>query len=231
METYVDSNALELLRGGERNERFLAFRGSSMEPTLCAGQMLEIASCALDQARLGDVIAFRKAGWDEVVVHRVIGRGPHGLRTCGDSNEGEDPWLVRAEELAGRVVAAWRGSRRTVVAGGRLGQLRVLGLRARGQMMWMARVVLRSPYRWLAAWRIFGRLLPPSVRPRLVRFQTQGGHRLRVMVGKRVAGWFDEQLGEWVIQRPYRLLVQGCGLRVSFEIPRIRKLDLPAGGG
>lgn len=225
MAIIADANTLRRVNRSEIGGRFLAFSGSSMEPTLSAGQVLEFAACEWGQVQVGDVIAFRKAGWREVVVHRVIGRDRYGLRTCGDSNVGEDPWLVRSDELVGRVVAAWRGSKRSAVAGGRPGQWRALGLRARDRMMWIARAALRSPYRWLAEWRILAGLLPRSLRPRLVRFQAHGQHRLRVMVGQRVAGWFDEGLGAWVIPFPYRLLVRGCGLRVSFEIPRISTFD------
>jgi hypothetical protein len=188
-----------------------AYRGGSMRPTFGEGDLLEILACQLDAVRVGDVIAILPPHGDHLVVHRVTALTPRGLRTRGDNNRGDDNWLLQSEHLIGRVVAAYCGERRRPVPGARVGRLR--GRLAR----WLARLyraavpLLSLPYRALARSRLLpaltARLLPASLRPRVVLFRAGDRRWLRLLLGRRAIGRYDPHRARWRIRRPFRVLV------------------------
>ncbi len=98
-----------------------AYAGSSMSPTLCEGDLLEIVPRGERPVRTGDVILFLPPGGDQPVVHRVVRLTSQGIRTRGDSGTADDPWLLQPADILGQVVAAWRGERRRKIRGQRVG--------------------------------------------------------------------------------------------------------------
>jgi len=192
--------------------RLASYAGSSMYPTLDATDLLEIAPCAGRAVRPGDVILFASPEGGCAVVHRVVRVTPQGIRTRGDNAAHDDDWLLQPSEVRGRVVAAWRGRRRRMIAGGRPGW--VLG-RLLNARLWMDRNLsrpARSLYRALACRGILARRLPASWRPRPVVFRTPGHSQLRLLLGQRVAGHYDSRRQRWVIRPLYRLLVDEAAL-------------------
>jgi hypothetical protein len=184
-----------------------AYRGSSMHPTFSPRDLLEILPCDLPAVRVGDVIALLPPDGEHLVVHRVVEVAPAGLRTAGDSNRSVDEWLLRSEHLVGRVVAAWRGDRRREVAGPLVARRRVQAAR------WLSRVdqvvspLLHPLYRGLARSGVVRRLVPGSLRPRAVLFRAGDERWVRLLLGRRVIGHYDVHAQQWVIRRPFRLLV------------------------
>lgn len=80
----------------------------SMEPYLSTGDMIAMVKIAPEDVQVGDVIGFNVEGMDTPVCHRVyevvdIEQGG-GFITKGDANEAPDSWVVKPENLIGRVV-------------------------------------------------------------------------------------------------------------------------------
>jgi len=186
---------------------FAAYTGPSMNPTLVEPELLEIYPYANRAPRIGDVIYFH-APDDRDIVHRVVAILPDGIRTRGDNNPRDDPWLVESSTIVGRVVAAHRGNARHVIFGGRAGFAQHYFLRVWRRVNVRVSRQLHAPYRQLARTGILRTLIPGRWRPRVVIFQTT---RL-LMMGTRIIGRYDAQRRVWHIQRPFRLFVNEAEL-------------------
>ncbi len=108
--------AVDLMgRAGRRGT--VRVRGESMQPTLCAGQLIAVEFAPEHLAR-GDMLIFRQG--DLLLVHRSLGparsiEGRQRLRTRGDGTLSLDP-PVDLDRVVGRVVALeagehWRTTR------------------------------------------------------------------------------------------------------------------------
>lgn len=80
--------------------------GDSMETTLSAGELVLIHECKIDEASIGDIIAYN--GPDgHVVIHRVVETtvdisGNKYLYTKGDNNDKIDTLAVSKEMVIGK---------------------------------------------------------------------------------------------------------------------------------
>jgi signal peptidase I len=194
-------------RATESNPLFAAYTGPSMNPTLQAPELMEIVPYDGRPVRVGDVIFFRPPHGGLQVVHRIIRVTPEGIRTRGDNNRLDDVHLLQPTDIAGRVVAAWRGQRRRKITGGRIGWLASRWLRW-GHVLYDPLLRLLYPvYDVLARRGILAYLLPGRFRPRVVVFQSGGCNHFQLLVGRHAIGHYDARRGRWVIQRPFRLLV------------------------
>ena len=93
---------------------FMLVRGSSMKPTIHAGDLLLSRSVSPDEVKVGDVIAFsvpadaqQRLKMPAIAVHRVVGiegeKGQLVFVTKGD-NSGVDPFKVPGTSVKGAVV-------------------------------------------------------------------------------------------------------------------------------
>ena len=87
--------------------------GSSMNPTLKPGVRLDVSAYHGQRIRKGDVIVFIPPRGNSKIVHRVTSVHSDGIRTRGDNCNYEDNWVLRRENILGRVVAAQWNNRRT----------------------------------------------------------------------------------------------------------------------
>lgn len=82
--------------------------GGSMEPTIKTGALIAMEKTAPEEVQVGDIIGFKLEGMDTPVCHRVIEivdtEEGVGFRTKGDANEDPDTWIVKPENLIGKVV-------------------------------------------------------------------------------------------------------------------------------
>lgn len=80
--------------------------GTSMEPTITENDLVVIAPLAAGEPAVGDIIAFRpQQGMGVAIAHRVVSIEDDGtIRTRGDNLATTDPYHIRPEEIAGRVV-------------------------------------------------------------------------------------------------------------------------------
>jgi hypothetical protein len=178
-----------------------------MYPTFGECDLLEIVPCDPDEVRLGDVIALHPPDKQHLVVHRVVEVTSGGLLTRGDNNRNNDDWLVQSEQLIGRVVAAWRGERRRLIHGARVGRRQGLAAHWLGRLDRATSRLLHPLYRALARSGVVQRLIPPSLRPRVVVFRAGGRVKLRLLSRGRTIGQYDAHAGRWRIERPFRLIV------------------------
>jgi hypothetical protein len=97
----------EVLRGAfspPRTLRVVRLRvqGESMLPSLWPGDVVEIASCSMDDLRAGEIVLAMRDG--RLFLHRFVApRTPNGFQLRGDSNPGCDP-SYPPEALLGRLV-------------------------------------------------------------------------------------------------------------------------------
>jgi hypothetical protein len=65
----------------------------------------------------------------------------------------------------------------------------------------------------------FDRLLPRSLRPRLVRFDARHRVFLKLLSGRQTVGLYDDRREEWRIRRLFRLFVN------ERSLPRPKSID------
>lgn len=115
--------------------------------------------------------------------------------------------MLQAEDIIGRVMAAQRGARRRKVHGGRQG-LVVLRCARLGQgIRRLAGSVPHKLYSLATGLGPFDRLLPRSLRLRVVRFDARYRVFLKLLSGRLTVGQYDDRREEWRIRRPFHLFV------------------------
>jgi hypothetical protein len=186
--------------------------GISMNPVLKPGDRLQVIPCARQEIRRGDVVVFNPPGGDSKIVHRVTSVNAVGTRTRGDNCNQADEWVLKWENILGRVVATHRGRRRLRVLGGHLGHSLAMAIRAVKSIDSILSSLLRPCYQWLAVTGHFRRWLPSRMRPRVISFNRAEGPELQLVMGRRVIGrWLEGKRG-WNIRRPFRLFVDEAAL-------------------
>jgi hypothetical protein len=94
----------EVLRrsGDLRRSVRLQVHGESMLPALWPGDVVEIASCPVEDVRPGEIVLARRDG--RLFLHRLVALcAPNGFLLRGDSMPGPDPQFP-SEALLGRLV-------------------------------------------------------------------------------------------------------------------------------
>lgn len=74
----------------------------SMEPAYHTGSVLLVDKKQKEQVKIGDTIAFNRAG--EYIAHRIVKTCDQGYITRGDANDSCDPWVVAYSDVKGKVV-------------------------------------------------------------------------------------------------------------------------------
>jgi hypothetical protein len=182
-----------------------------MNPIFKSGDRLQIASCDLEEIRVGDVVVFISPEDGSKVVHRIISLDST-IKTQGDNCNSEDDWVLSREHLLGRVVSAQRGNRRRRIFGGPLGRLLAVSVRIIRAIDSPVSYLLRPAYNELAKVGIFTRLLPAQIRPRVISLNRAAGEELQILMGRRVIGRLLPGMTRWHIGRPYRLFVDEASL-------------------
>jgi hypothetical protein len=107
----AERSALAAVSLRESGRLRLQLRGESMLPTLWPGDVVEIASCSVDDVRPGEIVLALRVG--QFFLHRFVTRQPGGFLLRGDSMPGSDPQFPN-ETLLGRLVSRaeqgqWQG--------------------------------------------------------------------------------------------------------------------------
>ncbi len=194
------------------NSFFIAYSGLSMQPTLIEPELLEVMPYDGSFPRAGDVIFFTHANTGTPLVHRVVRVTSAGLITRGDNVFQDDEGACLPAAVRGRVVAAWRGQRRRVVWGGRVGKLWTWSLRGWHCLLVFGIRLLSKPYHALARTGMLRSWLPPPLRPRVLVFQNGNSQQFRLVIGRHVVGTYDTARRVWSIQPPYLLFVDEAAL-------------------
>ncbi len=194
------------------------YTGPSMNPTLRQGDLMEVVPYGGQQVRAGDIVFIVQPDKTRDVVHRVVSATPEGIRTRGDNCSRRDPWILEPTDIAGRVVAAWRGMKRRSVAGGRRGLWLARWRRACRCLDLRVSQHLHPVYRAVALRGMWRCLLPHGLRPRVVVFQSNEHRHARLLMGQRMIGAWNPGLGMWHIHRPFRLFVNESDLPGAADI-------------
>jgi len=196
------------------------YTGPSMNPTLKAGDILNVIHYGGRQIRVGDIVVFHTPGEQCHVVHRVVSLDLQGgVRTRGDNNPNIDPYTLTPERIIGRVVSAQRGTINIPFHGGRRG-------RFYANIMWAAKWInlaisraLHPVYHWLVRKDIFRKVVSPFVKPRLLYFKRTNGLEMQLLVGRWVIGRRLPGQDRWRINRPFRLLIDEAYLPDETTVP------------
>ena len=199
---------MEIMKATEPSEaRTLNYIGPSMNPILKSGDRLRIIPYDGKAVGRGDVIAFLASGGDSKIIHRVVSVSSKGISTRGDNSSHVDPWILRPDQILGRVVAAQRGNKRRRIFGGTVGRLLAVTVRAIHGVDSCVSFLLRPAYREFARAGILSRLLPIQMRPRVISFKRDGGTEQQLLMGRRVIGRLLPGMARWNIRRPFRVFV------------------------
>jgi signal peptidase I len=196
-----------MTRTGETNSNAVFCRGDSMRPLFRPGDRIEFVPCRVEELMRGDVIIFVPPEKQERVVHRVVSKGPEGIRTQGDANPRLDAGELRQEDIVGRAVSVERNGKVLPVTGGIAGRLLSAVIRAFRRCDHLAAHVLNPCYRSLARSGLFRALLPPALRPRVITFERDGAREMQLVLGRRIIGRRPAGAGSWKIRRPFRIFV------------------------
>jgi len=181
--------------------------GPSMNPSLKAGDFLTLAPYGDCRLRRGDVVIFRPPGQNRLIAHRIISIGNKKLKARGDNNSRTDPWILRPEDILGRVIRVERRGKLRALPGGPSGDLwgRVF------RCLTMSRLALfrvfRPAYRWAYRSGIFLRILPFRLKSRVVAIQRPDGVELQLVAGRFVLGRRPAGSKQWLIKRPFKLFL------------------------
>jgi signal peptidase len=186
---------------------FCSHIGTSMNPTLCEQDLLEIESYQIKYPKVGDVILFKTPRYKKIIVHRIIESTPEGFKTIGDNSDFPDDWTLQKEHIYGRVVAAHRANRKRIIVGGFIGRLTGYSCLIRRKTDFLMIKLLRPAYRSLSTGGTLNRLVPVRLTPQVVTYRTGPHDSHKLLLGKQIIGTYDETLLKWQIRRPYRLFV------------------------
>jgi signal peptidase len=206
-----------------REPKSMNYIGTSMSPVLKTGDRLQVNPYNRQEIRRGDVVTFIPPGGDSKIVHRVISVNSDGIKTRGDNCDYEDDWVLKRENILGRVVAAQREKRRWRVFGGPMGQLFAAVLRVIHVIDLGFSCLLHPVYKRLSRSDIFRRWLPSRMRPRVISFNRDSGTEMQLVMGRKVIGRRLPGKTGWNIRRPFRLFVDEKSLPENLaEISGVR---------
>jgi hypothetical protein len=157
--------------------------------------------------RVGDVVVFRHPEGQRHIVHRVVSVNANGVRTRGDNSITIDPWVLRPDDIIGRVVSARRNHRNVSIHGGAWGRALAPVLWTRKHANSTVSRILHPAYHLLARSRLFGKCLPLHRKTRILSFNRPQGKELHLLLGTRVIGRRPPGRDQWHITRPFRLFI------------------------
>ncbi|MCL6579865.1 MAG: signal peptidase I [Candidatus Bathyarchaeota archaeon] len=78
----------------------------SMEPAIPVGSIVVIKPANPETLKVGEIICFKiESESSTTVTHRIFNITDEGFITKGDANEDPDQWIVREENVIGKVIA------------------------------------------------------------------------------------------------------------------------------
>lgn len=183
------------------------YTGPSMNPTLKIGDGLTVIPYGDSSIRIGDVVVFHSPERERYIVHRVISVNSRGIRTKGDNNSRADSWILRPEDIVGRVISAQRKSKSITIYGGTRGRLLAPVLWTIKRINVTVSSIFRPIYHYLARTGIARKLLSRLIKTQILYFKRPDGTEMQLIMGRRVIGRYFPGKDQWLIKRPFRLFV------------------------
>ena len=194
------------------NSNSFNYNGPSMNPNLKAGDQLRVVPYANRSIRVGDVVVFQAPEGNRHVIHRVVSVDSRGVRTRGDNNNKTDSWILRPEEIKGRVDSALRGAKKIPIHGGRRGMMYASALRSIKRANLTISRILHPAYHRLAESGIFRRAMPFRARSRVLCFTRPKGIEMQLHIGPWIIGRHLPGQNYWHIKRPFKLFIDEYSL-------------------
>ena len=190
----------------------ITYTGPSMNPTLRAGDGLRVLPYGNKRIRPGDVVVFQDPETKRHVVHRIITIDSAGARARGDNNSRIDPWILKPEDIIGRVISVKRDNRRVTIHGGARGRITVFFVRQLKGMDLEVRRIFHPAYHMLAESGIFRKCLRIFPKTRILSFSGPKGREYQLLMGNRIIGQRLPTNDRWKIVRPFKLFVDEADL-------------------
>lgn len=209
-ESLYNPGSFKLFEKDTRNKTarfFCVYHGMSMNPYLHESDILEVVPYDNQPIKVGDVILFPHPQKKQNVVHRVTAIRTDGVCTRGDSNPTKDDWKTAQNHIQGRVVAAWRGNRFIEITGGVLGRLTAAITYLGHRILYLCYPLVRRTYFTLKRSNLLIKVLPNRYQPRIIAFHTSFGTRKKMLIGKRIVGFYKRPMKKWQISPFYRLFI------------------------
>lgn len=200
--------------------RKVLYAGESMRPHFLVGDTLLVVPYGLQEISPGDVVVFPHPQTKKQVVHRVVAVTLEGVCTKGDNNSKVDEWILKPQDILGRVVAIQREGRTLQVPDRVTVTFRLF--QARNWLDRAASRLLHPIYHRLAQSGIFRNCLPASIKPRLLCFPRPEGTEWQLWMGWLLVGRKLPTWPQWSIRRPFRLFVDVASLperNTDFQSP------------
>jgi signal peptidase I len=186
-----------------KSVKTIFYTGASMHPTFRNLDRLFYIPYGDSSVKKGDVIVINSPSGRKII-HRVQSIKGLGIITMGDNNPTVDPWLLRPDQIMGRVVYALRGERMICIHGGFRGRIYALCFKSFRCLPIMLFKALNVPYKYLERSRLCGLF---SIKTRIVAFKRADGFELQLQMAGHVIG--KRRPGEkWQIRPPFRLLLK-----------------------
>lgn len=194
--------------------RYAIYTGESMSPTLRDPEVVEIKPYTQRTIRKGDVILFTHPDKPAPIIHRVINISHSQIRTRGDNNPTMDGWILSMGQIIGQVTAGWSGSKRRIIFGGFRGQLMGFYRNKLNLFIFSTIRYLKPFYHWLYQKKVVYRVVQGRVHPKILQFHGQDTNHYLLFLDEDLIGRYDETKHQWVIRRPFRLLLDEESLKI-----------------
>jgi hypothetical protein len=188
------------------------YAGPSMNPTLKGGDGLRVIPYGDKEICIGDVVVFAHPEGEYNVAHRVVSIDSQGIRTRGDNNTNIDPWVLRRDDIIGRVVSAQRRDGSVAIHGGTWGRILAPALWTKKQLDRTVSKIFYPAYHALAKCGLIRQWLPLHRKTRILSFNKSQGKEFQLLFHNRVIGRRPPGKSQWHITRPFRLFIDESSL-------------------
>ena len=203
----VSSDKLQAVKETYKSA-FSTCSGPSMYPTLRNGDGLVLGKFkSFDEIIVGDIITYPHPdpakSFD--VVHRIIKIEKEGVITRGDNNNKVDPYLVRFEDIKGKVKAVKRNNKESKLKNGSIGYII-------HKVMLLRRLLIQclKPLRKLSAAieeaGVFT-ILHPFIKLEKMNVTNKSKKEILLIHKGRVIGRKNVRANKWKIKFPYKLII------------------------
>ena len=183
--------------------------GNSMAPTLRHGEAFCLSHVTREDIRCGDILLFRRPNNDKDVVHRVVRGTASGFMTRGDkASNTKDPWIVTDKEIIGKVEIVYRSGKPHRLSQGGMGLLWHYSLRTWRQVVLGLRPLIYPFYRLSSRWCYLGWILPPKLKPEIIKIRHKGQDTYTIVSGSRKIGSKAPEDATWQIHFPWHYVIR-----------------------
>ena len=183
--------------------------GPSMYPTLRSiDNIITEKYGKIDDIKVGDIIVYPHPDKIFDVVHRIIKIRDDGVITRGDNNNKIDPYVIKFEDIKGKIIAITRGKRSITITGGRAGYIIHRIMLIRKYVVFFIKVPISKISAIIADSKLLN-FLDPLFSVKIVRVKGKNGANSEILkLGNRAIGKRYGQSGEWFIKLPYRFFIK-----------------------